>query len=252
MTSANTYTDQSYVVYHITYSGDKLPSKFNSNITPSNYIGSTSLEQINKGYMGSVTSKKYKSIWNLELKENPNLFKLKIISYHDTRSDATYKELQIQKLFNVVKNSLFINMAYASPNGCFDMDKTGENNPMFGSCRCKENNPFYNKKHNKISLEKIKIARSLQIITEESYKKGALKRIGKGNSRALKINIYNTNGILQYTSHGNFIQCCLQNNLPSVELQKSYRQNGTPIYTNKKAYSKYNQFIGWYAIIVST
>ena len=127
MTSANTYTDQSYVVYHITYSGDKLPSKFNSNITPSNYIGSTSLEQINKGYMGSVVSKKYKVLWESELKQNPQLFKLEIISYHDTRSDATYKELQIQKLFNVVKNPLFVNMSLAQKHGCFGTDNPAHN-----------------------------------------------------------------------------------------------------------------------------
>jgi hypothetical protein len=125
MTSTNTYI-QSYVVYHITYSGDKLPSKNNSNITPSNYIGSTSIEQINNGYMGSVASKMYKSIWDSELKGNLHLFKIKIISYHDTRPDATHKELQVQKLFNVVKNPLFVNMAYAQPNGYFGMVQKGE------------------------------------------------------------------------------------------------------------------------------
>jgi hypothetical protein len=133
MTSEIIYTDKSYVVYHITYSGNKLPSKFNSNISPSNYIGSTSIEQINKGYMGSIRSKKYKDIWKSELKNNPHLFKLEIISYHDTRPDATYKELQIQKLFNIVKNPLFVNMSYAQPNGYFGRDISGENNSNYNN-----------------------------------------------------------------------------------------------------------------------
>lgn len=125
MSSTNIYTpfipDQ-YVVYHITYSGNKFPQ---------NYIGSTSLKQIKSGYMGSVSSEKYKSIWNQELKENPHLFHLDIISYHDTRPAATYKELQIQRIFNVVKNPIFINLSYAKLNGYFGMDNAKSNHPIY-------------------------------------------------------------------------------------------------------------------------
>jgi hypothetical protein len=120
----NIYSDQKYVVYHTTYSGDKFPA---------NYIGSTSQTKIQQGYKGSVSSKEYKQIWNEEVKTNSHLFSVHIISYHDTRSEATYKELQIQKIFNVVTNPLFINKSYAQPNGFFGMDN------------CKEKNPNYNK-----------------------------------------------------------------------------------------------------------
>lgn len=113
-----------YCVYHTIYSGDKLPT---------NYIGSSSVDNINKNYHGSVKSKTYKTIWKQELKEHPELFSTVIISYHDTRPDATWKELQIQKIFNVVKNPLFINMSYASPNGYFGRDVSGENNPNFNN-----------------------------------------------------------------------------------------------------------------------
>lgn len=120
----NTYTEQKpYVVYHTIYSGDKLPP---------NYIGSTSLKQLNSGYKGSVKSKNYKSVWKSELKQNPHLFSVVIISYHDTKPEAIYKELQVQKIFNVVKNPLFVNMAYAAPNGFFGRDVSGNNNPIFG------------------------------------------------------------------------------------------------------------------------
>jgi hypothetical protein len=119
----NIYSHQKYVVYHITYAGDKLPP---------NYIGSTTIDKIQQGYKGSVCSKEFKSIWQSEVKANPHLFSVQIISYHDTRPAATYKELQIQKLFNVVKNPLFVNKAYASVNGFFGMNICGENNPNFG------------------------------------------------------------------------------------------------------------------------
>jgi hypothetical protein len=120
MTSKSIYKPfvyNQYCVYHTTYSGYQLPA---------NYIGSTSVKKINEdSYHGSVKSKSYKSIWLSELKEHPELFKTEIISYHDTRPDATYKELQLQKIFNVVKNPLFINMSYAAPNGFFGMSTKG-------------------------------------------------------------------------------------------------------------------------------
>jgi hypothetical protein len=87
----------------------------------------------NKNYHGSVKSKKYKTIWSSELESHPELFQTTIISFHDTRADATWKELQIQKIFNVVKSELFINMAFASPNGFFGRDVSGENNPSYGN-----------------------------------------------------------------------------------------------------------------------
>ena len=98
---------------------------------PQNYIGSTSTKQVEEGYMGSIASEQYKSIWKKELKEHPELFNINIVSYHDTRPNATWKELQIQKIFNVVQNPLFVNKAYAIINGCFGMDVSGENNPNF-------------------------------------------------------------------------------------------------------------------------
>lgn len=105
-----------YCTYLTVYSGSKLPPF---------YIGSTSLKNISNGYRGSVTSKKYKTIWKDELKNNPHLFQTKIISNHNTRKEATSKELCLQKLLKVVKSLMYINMAYASPNGYFGMGNKG-------------------------------------------------------------------------------------------------------------------------------
>lgn len=109
MTSITIYTpflpDQ-YCVYHTTYSGKLLPE---------NYIGSTYVDRILlQNYHGSVASKRYKAIWESEINLHPELFSTVIVSYHDTRPNATWKELQVQKIFNVVKSDLFINRSYAS------------------------------------------------------------------------------------------------------------------------------------------
>jgi hypothetical protein len=123
MSSTNTYTEQKYCVYITNYFGDLLPP---------NYIGSTSITKIKSGYRGSVNSKQYKYIWKSELKSNPDLFYTEIISVHYTRREALWKELELQKLFNVVKNPLFINKSYSKINGFFGMSNSGKDNPNFG------------------------------------------------------------------------------------------------------------------------
>ena len=120
-----------YVTYLTTYRGNKLPPF---------YIGSTSIDKINIGYRGSVVSKKYKSIWKQELKNNPHLFKTKIISKHGTRQEALDKEYNLQIKLNVMKSTMYINMSVASPNGYFGMNVSGENHPMFGKQYTKEQN----------------------------------------------------------------------------------------------------------------
>jgi NUMOD3 motif len=105
-----------YVTYLTIYSGNKLPPF---------YIGSSSLVNINKGYHGTVKSKKYKSIWKEELRNSPELFKTKIISQHNDRKQALEKELILQKKLNVVKSPMYINMSLSCPNGYFGMDTKG-------------------------------------------------------------------------------------------------------------------------------
>lgn len=94
-----------YCVYLTIYMGKKLPMF---------YIGSSTLTKIKNGYRGSVSSKNYGKIWKEELKNNPELFKTKIISLHDSREQAFDKEEKLQKILNVVKNSLYINKSFAN------------------------------------------------------------------------------------------------------------------------------------------
>lgn len=110
-----------YVVYLTEYKGDKLPPF---------YIGSTSMEKINSGYRGSIKSKKWKDIYDSEIKENPNLFSVSILSKHTSRNEALEEEKRIQIERDVIKSNLYFNESIAAPNGFFGMDVSGENNPF--------------------------------------------------------------------------------------------------------------------------
>lgn len=98
-------TNTIYCTYLTVYSGNKLPPL---------YIGSTSIKNIEEGYHGSVTSKKYKEIWTTELKENPHLFETQILTTHSTREEAFEEEVRYQLEHNVVRSPLYMNMAYAN------------------------------------------------------------------------------------------------------------------------------------------
>lgn len=116
-----------FCVYITTYNGSKLPKY---------YIGSTSIEKIESGkYYGSVSSKKWKSIFLEELENNKKLFSVEIYSNHSTRNEALKEELKLQIENNVVKSSDFMNESLALINGMFGRDVKGVNNPMFGRKR---------------------------------------------------------------------------------------------------------------------
>jgi hypothetical protein len=112
-----------FVVYLTTYLGDNLPKY---------YIGSTSeIKALSGKYFGTIRSKRYRKIFESELKNNKYLFSLKILSYHNNRNDALIEELRIQKENNVVESELYFNESYASIGGCFGRNVKGNNNPMF-------------------------------------------------------------------------------------------------------------------------
>lgn len=105
LSAMNIYSPKLFCVYLTTYLGSKLPPF---------YIGSTSYSSILNGYRGTVTSKKYKTIWKNELIKNPHLFKTRVISFHENRTLAYEKEELLQRKLNVVRSSMYVNMAYAN------------------------------------------------------------------------------------------------------------------------------------------
>ena len=113
-----------FVTYLTEYFGEKMP-KF--------YVGSSSLENIESGYRGSVSGKRYSETWESELRENPHLFKTTILTTHDSRKEALEEELDFQIKNDVVKSESWINESFAQPNGFFGRDVSGELNPNFGN-----------------------------------------------------------------------------------------------------------------------
>jgi hypothetical protein len=186
-----------YCTYLTVYSGNKLPPF---------YIGSTSIENINKGYHGSVKSKKYKEIWKSELKNNSNLFKTKILTTHNTREEALEKEKFFHQKLDVVKSPLYVNRAIASKNGCFGVSFYGKDHHNYGkkltyeakrllSEKCSGANNYFYGKH--LSDDhKMKISKSRRLAgkcigeenpmygkthTEEARKNISLKVSGENN-----------------------------------------------------------------------
>jgi hypothetical protein len=178
-----------FCTYLTIYSGNKLPPF---------YVGSTSVAKINSGYRGSVSSVEYKTIWKLELKDNPELFRTIIISRHDTRKEALEKENKLHKLIGVSNNTLYINKANAIPNGQFGVNNTGINNPMYAKKRpdvsrlMLECNPMFNKE----ILEKVRQSKLL------------LHRSGKhASTRNSDITLEKT-AIRMKENNPNSIKCC--------------------------------------------
>jgi hypothetical protein len=107
---------------------------YRGDILPPFYIGSSYVDRIvNQGYHGSVTNKEWKTKYNSELKIHPGRFNTKILTYHDTREEALFRENTFQKQLNVVKNSLYMNKSSSNYNGFFGMDVSGDKNPNFGN-----------------------------------------------------------------------------------------------------------------------
>jgi group I intron endonuclease len=78
------------------------------------------------------------------------------------------------------------------------------------------------------------------------------KQIADKNPSAIKVNIYDADGVLRFICNGNFETNCKTNNLPIKALRKSYYNNGKPIYQGhtikKEVLIQNKEFIGWYAI----
>lgn len=108
--------DHKWCVYLTIYSGNKLPPF---------YVGSTSLSNISKGYLGSVKSKKYIDTWKSEIKNCSHLFTQKIIKTFIHRKDALLFEYYLQSNLKMIKNDLYINRATAFGN-CADVWNKGK------------------------------------------------------------------------------------------------------------------------------
>jgi hypothetical protein len=166
-----------YCTYLTIYRGSKLPMF---------YIGSTSIQRIENGYHGSVSSRKYKKLWDRELKQNPHLFETKIITTHFSDIEARKKELQFQRQLKVVKSSLYINESEARIHGFFGRNVAGKNNPMYG--KTKEQNPNFGSKRSKETKALMSTSNS-RPMSEQQKKKLSIINTGKTYSKEYKTNM---------------------------------------------------------------
>lgn len=118
-----------YCTYITMYTGDKFPKW---------YIGSSSVKNIEKGYVGSVSSKKYKELWLSEVKENHSLFNTRILSRYQCRTEALKEELRLHVKHNVHINNKYVNMSLACPNGFFGVSMLGPSSPSYGKTMLRE------------------------------------------------------------------------------------------------------------------
>lgn len=114
---------KTYCTYITFYSGNKLPPF---------YIGSTSVDKIEKGYKGSVKSKRWKHVYESEIKTNPHLFTADIIQTFIDRQSALDHELELQKSNDVVKSQWFFNESFAMVNGFFGRRVYGKDHFLTG------------------------------------------------------------------------------------------------------------------------
>ena len=126
---------------------------------PSNYIGSVYTDRIeNESYHGTVTSKKWKDIWDHEIKNHPELFETEILMRFTNRQNATNFEELLQRKLDIIKNDTYINECYA--------------NKGFGH--------FI--PHSKESKEKMRISTLGQICSDETKAKMSRSHTGKVKS----------------------------------------------------------------------
>ena len=185
-----------YCVYLTIYRGSKLPPF---------YIGSTSVLKIDNGYHGSVSSKKYKHIYQNELKNNPDSFKTVIISKFKSRAEALIKERILQIYLNVVKSPMYFNMSIASPNGFAGMDVKGENNPNYGSKMSIESKEILSKCRKGMAIVYIpELDKTMTVsINDLRYLSGEIHGVRKGCKT--KLADYSTGKIVAKDSMGNII-----------------------------------------------
>lgn len=179
-----------------------------------------------------------------------------------TRGQYKHKMIKALMFFNGNSQNNYTNsIIYEANRIAFSKAQSGNNHWTFGLK--KEDHPLYGRKLSYETKKKISLKTSGannysfgKIYTEEEKlklsisMKNNLNIKGSNNYAALKIGIYDNEGILQYSAHGNFAEVCKENNLPDAVLRRSYQNGGEPIFQKRK-YKKYQHLIGWYAKLIN-
>lgn len=222
-----------YCVYITFYLGNKLPLF---------YLGSSSVKNIENGYRGSVRSKKYSAIWSSELKNNPDLFKTKILTKCETRLVAYEKELKLQKQLNVIKNPLYINLSLACKSGFFG--GVGKNNPMYNLPT--ELTPCYGRTGNKHPLYGISPwnkGKKSSAMTKKLISQNHCNVSGENNPRSKRWILTSPDGKV-YESVGTIELLCKELGL-GIQLLRKHLGKKVPSLSNRATHIMSKNSIGW-------
>lgn len=169
--------DKNFVVYLTTYYGNKMPMF---------YIG-YSYNVKERKYYGTPSSKQYKNIWKEELKNNPQLFKIKILKeFSNNIKQAKKYETYIQSFYNVHKNSLFINMCIQHEN-YYSIAMTEENKKLLSKLyKDKTYEEIYGIERAENEKYKRKISNTGKTRTKEQIEKMVLSKLGFTHSEETK------------------------------------------------------------------
>lgn len=92
---------------------------------PMFYIGSSNVFKVqSENYHGSVSSKKYKSIW-IEIINSKKDLSTHILSVHETRNEALDAERELQLEYDVARSNIFINRAIVNLNNKWGYSQEG-------------------------------------------------------------------------------------------------------------------------------
>lgn len=181
------------------------------------YVYRITNKAINKHYYGVRTSKthpkddlghKYFSSSSdkefiKEQKNNPDIFKYKVIKICETRDESLDIEVKLHNRFNVDVNESFYNRAKQTSSK-FYYDGTGEKNPNYGNPRNYKPTPeivkqIADKNRGKVRSDDVrkKLSDSLQghYVSDETRRKISESRKGKEGWNKGKIGVYNDDTI---------------------------------------------------------
>ena len=151
-----------FCTYLTIYTGNKMPMF---------YIGYSTVQKVETGYGGSVSSKEFRCIWILERKQNPYLFKTIILTRHVSREEAIEREFRFQKSLRAHTSPMYINRGLS--NGKFRHDRV-----VSLETRKKLSASLKGKKLSQEHKEKIRIAATGRRASEETKQKMSQSRTG--------------------------------------------------------------------------
>lgn len=194
------------------------------------YIGQTTYKRGERHYRTYLGSGKY--LHKAIKKHGKEQFIRETIFECFSQEDLNWAERHFIKELDAVKSREFYNV---SPGGRASMGFTGKK---------------HSESRNKKVSEKL-MGHAVDERTRKAVSDAGKLKTGANNPMALKINIYNADGVLIHECHGTLKKVCTENGLPFSPLKGSYMNSGKPILINATPNTVKDpnslQYRGWFA-----